>query len=55
MAVDLEVSPSDMDITDLNMTEIQSIISNLTGIEADKLKIRVDLNEKMKLFISLLL
>ena len=33
-------------MTNLNMTEIQSTISDLTNIEADKLRIRVDMNEQ---------
>ena len=35
-----------IDVTNLNMTEIQSTISDLTNIEPDKLRIRVDINDK---------
>jgi len=35
-----------VDITDLNMTEIRSTISDLTGAEADKIRIRVNTNKK---------
>ena len=41
--VDIEVEG--IDLSNLNMSEIRSIISNLTNIEATKLRIRVDLNE----------
>lgn len=35
-----------MDVSDLNMTEIRNTISNLTNIEADKLRIQVVTNDK---------
>ena len=34
-----------IDTSDLNMTEIQSTISDLTGIEEDKLRIRFETND----------
>jgi len=33
-------------VTDVNMTEIRSTISNLTGVEIDKLIIRIVVNDK---------
>ena len=42
----VEIDVEGIDITNLNMTEIQNVISNLTDIETDKLRIRVDMNEE---------
>jgi len=42
----VEIEVEGINVTNLNMTEIQSTISNLTNIEEDKLRIRVDLNDK---------
>ena len=39
--------------TDLNMTVIQIAISNLTDIDEDIIRIRVDIDEIMKLFVLL--
>jgi len=42
----VEIEVEGIDLTNLNMSEIQNTISELTNIEKDKLRIRVDLNEK---------
>ena len=42
----VEIEVEGIDLTNLNVTEIQSTINNLTNIEADKLRIRVDINEQ---------
>ena len=42
----VEIEVNGIDLTNLNMTEIRSTISNLTSIELDKLRIRVDVNEE---------
>ena len=41
----VEIEIDGIDETDLNMTEIQITISNLTGIEEDKIRIQVDTND----------
>ena len=41
----VEIEIDGIDVSDLNMTEIQITISNLTGIEEDKLRIRFDTND----------
>ena len=41
----VEIEVDGIDITDLNTTEIQTTISDLTGIKADKLTIRVETND----------
>ena len=41
----VEIDVEGINVTNLNMTEIQTTISDLTGIEADKLKIQVDTND----------
>ena len=46
MTYSVEIEVDGLDLTELNMTEIQITISNLTGIETDKLRIRVDINDK---------
>ena len=48
MIVYVEIDVDGIDLTNLNMTEIQSTISNLTNIETDKLRIRVDINDNDK-------
>ena len=48
MIVYVEIDVEGIDLTNLNMTEIQSTISNLTNIETDKLRIRVDINDNDK-------
>ncbi len=40
------IDVSGIDLTNLNMTEIQCTISDLINIEADELRIRVDMNEQ---------
>ena len=40
----VEIEVEGIDVTNLNMTEIQSTISNLTGIKAEELKIRADIS-----------
>ena len=35
-----------MNLTDLDIMELKNNISDMTGIERDKLRIRVDMNEK---------
>ena len=40
------IEVEEIQLLDLKMNEIQDTISNLTSIEADKLRIRVDTNEK---------
>ena len=46
MMLYVEINVSGIDVTNLNMTEIQITISDLTSIEADKLRIRADINDK---------
>ena len=41
----VEIEVDGIDVTNLNMTEIQITISNLTSIESDKFRIRVDIND----------
>ena len=36
-------------MTDFNMTDTQNTLSDLTGIETDKLRIRFDINENNKI------
>ena len=45
MTFSVEIEVEGIDLSDLNMTEIQTTISDLTGIEADKLRIQVDTND----------
>ena len=40
----VEIEVDGIDVTDVNISEIQTTISDLTGIEANKLEIRVDTN-----------
>ena len=42
----VEIEVDGIDVTELNTTEIRSAISDLTGIEEGKLRIRVETNEK---------
>ena len=54
MTYSVEIEVERMDMTGLNLTEIQSVISNITGIEADKLRIRVetkDYNEVIRIIV----
>ena len=48
MKYSVEIEVDGINLSDLNMTEIQITINNLTGIEADKLRIRVDTNDNNK-------
>jgi len=41
----VEIEVDAFDVTDLNMTEIRVTISDLTGIEADELRIQVNTND----------
>ena len=41
----VEIEIDGVNVTDFSMTEIQSAISNLTGIEEDQIRIRVDTND----------
>jgi hypothetical protein len=41
----VEIEVKEIDLTNLNMTEIRTTISDLTSIDINKLRIRVDLNE----------
>ena len=41
----VEIEVDGINVTDLNMTEIQDTISDLTGIEEDKIRIRVETND----------
>jgi len=42
----IEIEVSGIDLTDLNVTQIQCTISDMTGIDLDKLRIGVDTNDK---------
>ena len=42
----VEIEVNGIDVSDLNMTEIQQTISNLTNIKADKVRIQVETNDK---------
>ena len=42
----VEIELEGPDLTNFNMSEIQAVISNLTNIEADELRIRVETNDK---------
>ena len=41
----VEIEVDGINVTDLNMTEIQTTISDLTGIDEGKIRIRVDIND----------
>ena len=41
----VEIDVDGIDLTNLNMTEIQSTISNLTSIDEEYIRIQVELNE----------
>ena len=38
----VEIEVQGIDVTDFNLTEIQTTISDLTGVDTDKLRIRVE-------------
>ena len=45
MTYSVEIEVDEINVTNLNMTEIQDTISELTGIETDKIRIRFDTND----------
>ena len=51
----VEIDVEGIHLSNLNMTEIQHTISNLTDIEADKLRIRVDINEQDEVNVILII
>ena len=49
MTYTVEIEVEGMEVTDMNMTEIRNTISDLTQIEMDKLRIRIDANDNDKI------
>ena len=51
----VEIEVEGINVTDLNITEIQTTTSNLTGIESDKLRIRVDTNNNNEVILIIVI